>query len=446
MAAHRAGRRLVPTGIVVFAALAVGADEPAKKPAGAPEPPALPASLAGFEDSGTFHLYKSEERLVTIEFAWKKDGSFENKSALSLGGQTVRTSFTVTPDKNGRWEKIEVKGGSGDVTIVRKGGTVERTAKGETETYELKPDTLLFENFAPALFSQSVRAYDKAKGGNQKRPVVVIPGALLDVTLETKGEVERTAGGRDLKLRRYLYVVGGVEITVYAGADDDRVYLADVPAQQAAYVRAGFETLRQTEEKDPLISKPTHKVTVERGVGVPMRDGVKLSTDIYRPEGDGKFPVILIRTPYKKEVQELDGMYYARRGYAVAVQDVRGWFASPGEWEPFVHEPDDGYDAVEWLAAWPWSTGKVGMIGGSYLGLVQWCAASLNRRTWPRSSRTSPRRTCSTTSRTTTGCSSCGRPSGGPTSWPPTPPPTCPVTPWRRRSTGSTASSSARCR
>src|SRR5437899_3956748 len=100
---HRT-RRLIPVGLVVLAALAVGADEPAKKPADTPDPrPALPASLAGFADAGTFHLYKAEERIVTIEFAWKKDGSFENKSALSLGGQTVRTSFAVTPDKDGRW-------------------------------------------------------------------------------------------------------------------------------------------------------------------------------------------------------------------------------------------------------------------------------------------------------------------------------------------------------
>jgi uncharacterized protein len=374
---HRSGRRLVAVGIVLLAALAVRADEPAKKPADpSKSPPALPASLAGFEDAGTFHLYKSEELLVTIEFTWKKDGSVENKSVLSLGGQTVRNSFAVTPDKDGRWEKIEIKAGSGDVTIVRKSGAVERTAKGKTETYELKPDAVLFENFAPALFSQAVRAYDQAKGGKQKRPVVVLPGALVDVTLEAKGEVERAVGGRDLKLRRHMFQLGGVEITVYTGADDGKVYLADVPDQQAAYVRAGFEALRRTEEKDPLISKSTHKVKVEGGVGVPMRDGVKLSTDIYRPEEDGKYPVILIRTPYKKEVQELDGKYYARRGYVVAIQDVRGRFASPGEWEPFVHEPEDGYDAIEWLAARPWSTGKVGMIGGSYVGWVQWWAAS----------------------------------------------------------------------
>jgi putative CocE/NonD family hydrolase len=107
-----------------------------------------------------------------------------------------------------------------------------------------------------------------------------------------------------------------------------------------------------------------------------MRDGVTLATNLYRPEGVAKCPVILIRTPYKKEPLELKGRYYARRGYAVAVQDCRGRFRSGGEWEPFIHEAKDGYDTIEWLAAQPWSTGKVGMIGGSYVGWVQWWAAS----------------------------------------------------------------------
>jgi uncharacterized protein len=368
---------LVSTAIILLAALVARADEPAKKPADSPKsPPAVPATLAGFEDSGTFHLYKSEELLVTIEFTWKKDGSFENKSVLTLSGQTLRTSFTVTPDKDGRWEKITGTNAGTDFTIARKGGAAEVTSKDKTEKVELKPDACLWQNFAPALFSQSVRAYDRAKGGKQPVPVFVLPGAMVTVNVEATGEEDRAVAGRDLKLRRYLHQLGPVEITVYAGADDGKVYLADVPSQQSAYVRAGFEALRRIEEKDPLISKPTHKVKVERGVGVPMRDGVKLSTDIYRPEADGKHPVILMRTPYKKEMQELDAMYHARRGYVVAVQDVRGRFASPGEWEPFVHEPDDGYDTVEWLATHPWSTGKVGMIGGSYVGWVQWFAAS----------------------------------------------------------------------
>src|SRR5262249_24774306 len=150
-------------------------------------------------------------------------------------------------------------------------------------------------------------------------------------------------------------------------AADHKVYFADVPAQRACYVRDGYESLRKAEEKDPLLSRPEHQVRVERDVGVPMHDGIKLSTDLYRPEKEGKYPGILIRTPYKKEAPGRGGRSYARRGYVVAVQNCRGRFGSPGAWEPFIHEPTDGHDAVEWLAGQPWSTGKVGMIGGSYL-------------------------------------------------------------------------------
>ena len=96
-----------------------------------------------------------------------------------------------------------------------------------------------------------------------------------------------------------------------------------------------------------------------------MRDGVLLATDLYLPAGAPKSPVILLRTPYKKEFIEIQARYYARRGYVFAAQDVRGRFASAGQWEPLLHEARDGYDTTEWLAAQPWSSGKVGMIGAS---------------------------------------------------------------------------------
>ena len=178
-----------------------------------------------------------------------------------------------------------------------------------------------------------------------------------------------------MKFVRYTYGLPGIDITLWAD-DQGKIYLAEVPAQHAAYVRDGFEILRRKAEADAGVSQPTFKVKTDRNVQVPMRDGVKLSTNIYQPQPEGKYPVILIRTPYKKEMSELQGLYYARRGYVVAVQDCRGRFGSPGTWEPFINEPRDGYDAVEWLAVQPWSTGKVGMIGGSYLGWVQWWAAS----------------------------------------------------------------------
>jgi putative CocE/NonD family hydrolase len=113
-------------------------------------------------------------------------------------------------------------------------------------------------------------------------------------------------------------------------------------------------------------------------VRMPMRDGVVLATDLFFPgSGSPPYPVVLIRTPYNKEWIAGYGQYYARAGFAVALQDVRGRWASEGEWVPFVHEGEDGYDAIEWLGTQEWSTGKVGMVGGSYSGTAQFAAALL---------------------------------------------------------------------
>ncbi|HEY6944547.1 MAG TPA: CocE/NonD family hydrolase [Candidatus Acidoferrum sp.] len=118
-----------------------------------------------------------------------------------------------------------------------------------------------------------------------------------------------------------------------------------------------------------------YEVTVERGMAAKMRDGVTLRADIYRPKADGKFPVLLVRTPYDKQGIMNFGLRAAERGYVVIAQDVRGRFTSEGEWYPFKNESQDGYDTVEWAAALPYSNGKVGMFGGSYVGATQYLAA-----------------------------------------------------------------------
>jgi hypothetical protein len=118
-----------------------------------------------------------------------------------------------------------------------------------------------------------------------------------------------------------------------------------------------------------------YEVTVERGVAAKMRDGVTLRADIYRPKAEGKFPVLLVRTPYDKTGIINFGLRAAARGYVVIAQDVRGRFTSEGEWYPFKNESLDGYDTVEWAAALPYSSGKVGMFGGSYVGATQYLAA-----------------------------------------------------------------------
>jgi putative CocE/NonD family hydrolase len=121
------------------------------------------------------------------------------------------------------------------------------------------------------------------------------------------------------------------------------------------------------------------EIKIERYQAVPMRDGVKLYADVYRPRADGRYPVLVVRTPYG--VQR-DGVHetmikFAQRGYAVVMQDTRGRYESEGKWDPFRSEAKDGYDTIEWGAKQPWSNGKVATQGGSYLGHVQWRAGSL---------------------------------------------------------------------
>jgi len=94
-----------------------------------------------------------------------------------------------------------------------------------------------------------------------------------------------------------------------------------------------------------------------------------------RPAADSNYPVLLTRTPYNKDNFASFGQKGAARGFMVVVQDVRGRFTSDGEWYPFKHEIEDGYDTVEWAAALPHSNSKVGMFSGSYVGATQMLAA-----------------------------------------------------------------------
>jgi putative CocE/NonD family hydrolase len=116
----------------------------------------------------------------------------------------------------------------------------------------------------------------------------------------------------------------------------------------------------------------------EANVDVPMRDGVRLRADILRPI-QGPSPTLVYRTPYGKHAALEDHTIFGRavaRGYAVVVQDVRGRYASDGNFRPYENEGHDGYDTIEWASQQPWSNGRVGTFGLSYPGAVQWLAAA----------------------------------------------------------------------
>src|SRR3984957_10008171 len=114
-------------------------------------------------------------------------------------------------------------------------------------------------------------------------------------------------------------------------------------------------------------------------VRVAMRDNIQLDTNVFYPAESGRFPTVLLRTPYGKGADLPAGYQsFINHGYAVVMQDVRGRYGSAGVFDVLHQEGPDGYDTLNWIASQPWSDGKVGMIGGSYLGIAQWQVALLN--------------------------------------------------------------------
>ncbi len=146
---------------------------------------------------------------------------------------------------------------------------------------------------------------------------------------------------------------------------------------------------------EPLIAQDTASIyrkldsiaVIDQKVMMPMRDGTRLATDIYRPKGEGKHPVVFSRTPYnfntwvdgKMTTRSLEDAYQAvSRGYVYVIQNERGRFFSEGEWDILGTPITDGYDALEWMSKQKWSNGKVGLIGCSSTAEWQMAVASQN--------------------------------------------------------------------
>jgi uncharacterized protein len=122
------------------------------------------------------------------------------------------------------------------------------------------------------------------------------------------------------------------------------------------------------------LSKPSHEIRVLYDLKATMRDGIKLSSDVFLPRGGGKYPTILLRTPYETlhEPHIEWAVWWAKRGYAVVIQDCRGRFESEGTFYPYRDDGPDGHDTLEWISRQAWYDGKIGTSGRSYGGIFQW--------------------------------------------------------------------------
>jgi putative CocE/NonD family hydrolase len=334
-------------------------------------------SLTAFTETASFKLYKNESQIGTIQYSLDEEGNYQREFKLSMAGQEVTYHLKITPDADGNWMSGEIITPTDTVIVNKTDDKAEYAVKEKKYSVTLRNEYTLYDSYGPVFESFVLKTYDMERKGIQVFPRFLFPAKMDSVTLEYKGREIRTIDEAELTFLRYDLILMSIKLEIWAD-EDYKIYMMNVPVQYAAYVREGFDDLMKYRTEDPLLSRPEFEVRKET-VSIPMRDGVKLAMDLYLPKSEQqKFPVVLIRTPYKKEMGELDGNYYSRRGYAVAIQDCRGRFGSEGVWEPFVDEANDGYDTVEWLGTRDWSNGKVGMIGASYVGWVQLWAASAN--------------------------------------------------------------------
>jgi putative CocE/NonD family hydrolase len=311
------------------------------------------------------------------------DGAFSSSTEISLGGLKITSNMTGHfQDEKLSDSEVHDQGPGGATTLTYKGGVVSRTAGGQTKATPYAPKQFIYgASLYPALWSSAAKhAYSEMQGspeGTTKSLQVFLidSGAELPCTFKLLAPKQIRKNGEIVSASRLLVTVAGVQFELDTDKDQNAVAM-DVPGQKIRFIEAGWDALYT----DPLaaypeLSQPTFKTKFVSNTRVPMRDGVTLSTDLTMPDAAGKYPAILIRTPYGRGSEDTEGAFYARRGYVVVSQDCRGKGDSDGAWDPFVNEGNDGYDTIQWIAKQPWSTGKVGMIGGSYVGYVQWAAA-----------------------------------------------------------------------
>lgn len=195
-----------------------------------------------------------------------------------------------------------------------------------------------------------------------------------------QGEVVTEFGERYVRTEAGHYVQRDIKFPRNVTLAQGRVVAFTCPSRERVHVLVedGYQDLTVLAKwREAYPNETIHPVEDCGEQFAVMRDGVKLAATVLLP-GDVQtdLPTVLVRTPYGKESDVPNYYRYVQRGYAVVVQDVRGRNHSEGAWMPNCNEVEDGDDTLNWIAAQPWSNGKVGVIGGSYLGYVQWAAAA----------------------------------------------------------------------
>jgi len=305
------------------------------------------------------------------------DGSFTSVTNLNLAGRKIESRLTGRFVEGLLVEYALVQSGGGvTVTITVKDGRVVADVAGKKQEAPYKPSAIVFANYHPALSSAIIAAYPPTATDPRSFDVLLLDnGIALKVDVSRRAARSVVVNGQPQSAQVYQVRFATVDIEVFT-TEDRQVIGWNVPTQFFKGITPGWEELiLDPTLKMKELSQPDNLPKAESNLRISMRDGVELSADLTRPVGDGRYPTILVRTPYGKAGYKTGAEWWARRGYVWIVEDVRGRGQSDGDWTPLVHERADGYDTIDWISKQPWSNGSVGMIGGSYVAWVQWYAA-----------------------------------------------------------------------
>ena len=257
-------------------------------------------------------------------------------------------------------------------------GTMEPVAPDSIEDYLMSPPALWISahitDFPATMQMVSLADWSKSNA--------VAGSDGTSVYLRAQ-ELEAVVQGQSVRATRWATPDGTWPLDLVIGEDNELLAMID-PRLECVLVRRGYEALTVVSAwTAPTVSPPVYGVHEVGRVDMRARDGARLATLVYLPDGsnsDASLPTILIRTPYGISGQVVWFWPYVARGYALVLQSTRGQAfsdlenRSDGVWTPMVKEPDDGADALEWITRQPWSDGQICMEGGSYLGYTQWTA------------------------------------------------------------------------
>lgn len=323
-------------------------------------------------DSGSYFFYVNKIKVGYSKFSISKLETLV-ESFISING-VENKSYLSIENSNNKWDHAHYVNNGRVIQLENLENSVQIVSNSDTTLLKTIGNELPIEDMSPILYHNLLNNYYDNPLKNNSFNLVMIPGLKITGNLIYKGErkiniKEETLIGEYFSLQ--LPPIYTLNLTVL----DKKIIRIGYPAQNADFILSGFEDLLNIAS---VTNKPNdlHNISITNNFKLKTSSDIFLSCDIYEPKEPGKYPTVLMRTPYNKAHGESIGTYFAQRGIVFVSQDVRGRNQSTGIWNPFENEKEDGSETLNWILEQPWSNGQIGLYGQSYCALAAWHLAS----------------------------------------------------------------------